>query len=330
MTRFRKRKARFSFSEVHILLDEVRKHRKIVVGKFNRGVPTDVKKRTWAEITARVNEIGECQREVIEVIKKWSDLKCDTKRKVAAMRSGSVPNRGLHSRLTKDLNPTEKIVLQILEMVDGDQNTNDFCPLGDDDDVGDEEEEMEEDDMMGIQNSPNGGLEMSMPPPTSYLSSGAVQPGDGQFEFPPTEDTETTFADSEDEQREDAPLSNQTGKPAEDHQENNGIQKPAPVTSEPSTSAATLPLPGQRNSRESLMNNVSQSLREQHATNMLLETVSRSLELLAESVQQLAETQQEFVRESLQLQREMVQVLRDFTGGAIALMHDKLNGRPAL
>lgn len=78
------------------------------------------------------------------------------------------------------------------------------------------------------------------------------------------------------------------------------------------------------------MNNVSQSLREQHATNMLLETVSRSLELLAESVQQLAETQQEFVRESLQLQREMVQVLRDFTGGAIALMHDKLNGRPAL
>lgn len=58
-----------------------------------------------------------------------------------------------------------------------DQNTNDFCPLGDDDDVGDEEEEMEEDDMMGIQNSPNGGLEMSMPPPTSYLSSGAVQPG---------------------------------------------------------------------------------------------------------------------------------------------------------
>lgn len=32
--RFRKRKARFSFSEVHILLDEVRKNRHIVVGEF--------------------------------------------------------------------------------------------------------------------------------------------------------------------------------------------------------------------------------------------------------------------------------------------------------
>lgn len=32
VTRFKKRKARFTFSEVHILLDEVRKHRAVVVG----------------------------------------------------------------------------------------------------------------------------------------------------------------------------------------------------------------------------------------------------------------------------------------------------------
>lgn len=130
-------------------------------GKFNRGVPTDRKKRTWAEITARVNDIGECQREVIEVIKKWSDLKCDTKRKVAAMRSGSVPNRGLNSRLAKDLNPTEKVVLTILEMGNTDSSTtSDFGPIENDDDVPEEEEEeeeeMEEDDMIGLQNSPNG------------------------------------------------------------------------------------------------------------------------------------------------------------------------------
>lgn len=31
-TRFKKRKARFSYSEVHRLLDEVKKHRRIVVG----------------------------------------------------------------------------------------------------------------------------------------------------------------------------------------------------------------------------------------------------------------------------------------------------------
>lgn len=310
--RFKKRKARFSFSEVHVLLDEVRKNRSVVVGKFNRGVPTDTKKRTWAEIAARVNDIGECQREVIEVIKKWSDLKCDTKRKVAAMRSGTVPNRGLNSRLSRDLTQTEKIVLQILEMDEDDQITGECGPLGDDDDVPEEEEEMEEEDMMGMQSSPNGGLDMaSMPPPPPY-------------------DTETPFGDSDDDQREDVLPSSQPVKSAEAHQVNNGIHKHA----QPPTagSAATLPTAGQppQNSRDGLLQNASLSLQEQHATNMLLETVSRSLELLAESVQQLAETQQEFVRESLQLQRETVQVLRDFTGGAISLMHDKLNGRPAL
>ncbi|GAA6218514.1 nuclear apoptosis-inducing factor 1-like [Lates japonicus] len=340
--RFKKRKARFSFSEVHILLDEVRKHRMVVVGKFNRGVPTDMKKRTWAEITARVNEIGECQREVIEVIKKWSDLKCDTKRKVAAMRSGTVPNRGLNSRLSRDLNQTEKIVLQILEMDEEDQNIGDFGPLGDDDDVPEEEEEMEEEDMIGMQSSPNGGLEMTpMPPPASFAMSGPAQSGDSsqpafdvQYEVPATEDTEAAFGESDDDQRDDVPPSTQAAKPTEDHQGNNGIQKQGqPQTSSgPSTSSAAPLMPGQptQNARDSMLHNASLSLQEQHATNILLETVSRSLELLSESVQQLAETQQEFVRESLQLQRETVQVLRDFTGGAIALMHDKLNGRPAL
>lgn len=128
--------------------------------------------------------------------------------------------------------------------------------------------------------------------------------------------------------------STQTAKPKDDHQANNSTQKQAqPHTSTgPPASAAAFPAPGQssQSTRDSMLHSASLSLQEQHATNILLETVSRSLELLSESVQQLAETQQEFVRESLQLQRETVQVLRDFTGGAIALMHDKLNGRPAL
>ncbi|KAJ0061457.1 hypothetical protein NL108_001872, partial [Boleophthalmus pectinirostris] len=308
--------------------------------KFNRGVPTDAKKRTWAEITARVNEIGECQREIIEVIKKWSDLKCDTKRKIAAMQTGAVPSRGLNSRMSKDLNPTEKIVAQILEMSDEDDGTYDFSPLGDDDE-GVDEEEMEEEDMMGFQSSPNGGLETAMPPPSSYLSSGSGQP-EAEYvykimravttaDFFLNPDTEAPFAESEDEQKEESPIPSHRPRPPQDHHENNGIPKPSPAKPEPSTSTAgTLPMANPAAKTSILMDSVSQSLREQHATNTLLETVSRSLELLAESVQQLAETQQEFVRESLQLQRETVQVLRDFTGGAIALIHDKLNGRPAL
>lgn len=146
------------------------------------------------------------------------------------------------------------------------------------------------------------------------------------------EDTETPFGDSDDDQREDVLPSSQPAKSAEVHQVNNGIHKHVQPPMSAAGSATTLPTTGQppHNSRDGLLQNASLSLQEQHATNMLLETVSRSLELLAESVQQLAETQQEFVRESLQLQRETVQVLRDFTGGAISLMHDKLNGRPAL
>ncbi|XP_077596599.1 uncharacterized protein LOC144212521 [Stigmatopora nigra] len=321
--RFKKRKARFTFSEVHILLDQVRKHRSVVVGKFNRGVGTDVKKRTWAEITARVNEIGECQREVIEVVKKWSDLKCDTKRKVGTVRSGKVPGRALNSRFSKDLTHTEKIVLQILEMDQEDGGSGDLGPLCDEDDDDDDDvEELDEDDMAGMQSSPNGADDLSVPASTSYTSAGFAQSGDSsqaafdmQFEIPAPEDWD-------EERPEDAPPSSRGGQLGG----NNGLPKEerAPASS------GSLPLSGGAGDvRESVLRNASLSLHEQHATNVLLETVSRSLELLSESVQQLAETQQEFVRESLRLQRETVQVLRDFTGGAITLMHDKLNGRPA-
>lgn len=367
VTRFKKRKARFTFSEVHILLDEVRRNRHIVVGKFNRGVPTDIKKRTWAEITARVNEIGDCQREVIEIIKKWSDLKCDTKRKVAAMRSGVGGHKGLNSRVSRDLTPTESIVHQILEM-DAKRDMEDYDPLrlrGDDDENLEEEEE--DDDMVGMHRSPNGGMDMaSMPPPSPHsigvqmlgsipgsmaplpshntdqmmpnysgsLRDSPQPPYEMQYEIPPMDDADAPFGDSDDDL---LPSANQSSNFTEDRQGNGGAPKDSihtKLATSPSSALPTFPppltsLPSQ-STRDSMLQNATLSVQEQHATNVLLETVSRSLELLSESVQQLAETQQEFVRDSLQLQRETVQVLRDFTSGALALMHDKLNGRPAL
>lgn len=119
----------------------------------------------------------------MEVIKKWSDMKCDTKRKVAAMRSGTVPNRGLNSRLSRDLSQTEKIVLQILEMDDDNQSTSDFGPLGDDDDVPDEDEEMDEEDMIAMHSSANEGVGVaSMPPPPPYYSvSGQTRSGNREI-----------------------------------------------------------------------------------------------------------------------------------------------------
>lgn len=142
--------------------------------------------------------------------------------------------------------------------------------------------------------------------------------------FSSNQDAEAAFGDSDEDQKADVLPYTQSMKQAGNHK-NNGVMKAGPpqTSSRPSRSSS-------RDTKEAMLQNASLSVQEQHTTNMLLETVSRSLELLSESVQQLAETQQEFVRESLQLQRETVQVLRDFTGGAIALMHDKLNGRPAL
>ncbi|KAJ7996889.1 hypothetical protein DPEC_G00223190 [Dallia pectoralis] len=367
VTRFKKRKARFTFSEVHILLDEVKKNRHIVVGKFNRGVPTDVKKRAWAEITAHVNEIGESQREVIEIIKKWSDLKCDTKRKVVAMRSGAYV---LNPRLSRELSPTENIVHQILEL-DGKRSRVSGVAYGgyregEDDEGADEDEEDE--DMAGMHSYPNEGIEASMPPP-STLSSGMpfpvgmpisgpgpappMQPKDEhsmtnysglsrdtshpsfemQYEIPT--DTENQFGESDDERQDELlPSTPQAPSLTEEKQgSSSSIRQPSAGTQpSPTLTSTAPPRQGQapRSTRETMLQSATLSIQEQHATNVVLETVSRSLELLSESVQQLAETQQEFVRESLQLQRETMHILRDFTSGALALMNDKLNGRPAL
>lgn len=141
--------------------------------------------------------------------------------------------------------------------------------------------------------------------------------------FSENQDAEAAFGDSDEDQKFDVLPNTQLVKRMQNHK-NNGVLKPAP----PQTSSR--PSMSSQKTKEAMLHNASLSIQEQHTTNILLETVSRSLELLSESVQQLAETQQEFVRESLQIQRETVQVLRDFTGGAIALMHDKLNGKPAM
>lgn len=149
----------------------------------------------WAEITASVNEIGESQREVIEIIKKWSDLKCDTKRKVAAMRSGA-NFKGINSRLSRDLSPTENIVHQILEL-DGKRSRVPGLHYGafkeGDDDEGPEEED-EEEDMAGIHSYPNEGIDVSMPPPSTLSSAmpmsfsmGMPMPGPGHTPIPPVQ-----------------------------------------------------------------------------------------------------------------------------------------------
>uniref|UniRef100_A0A3B3UZI3 Zgc:113149 n=1 Tax=Poecilia latipinna TaxID=48699 RepID=A0A3B3UZI3_9TELE len=101
-------KPRFSYTEVKLLLDEVKKNRHILLKKFNRGVSVDAKKQKWTEITDRINGLGENHR---EIMKKWADLKCDGKRRLLALRG---PN-GSNLR-KKRLGPVERMVHRILMM----------------------------------------------------------------------------------------------------------------------------------------------------------------------------------------------------------------------
>ncbi|KAJ8280694.1 hypothetical protein GJAV_G00057860 [Gymnothorax javanicus] len=402
---FRKRKSRFTFDEVQLLLNEVRNNRHIVIGKFNRGVSADVKKRTWAEITARINEISECPREIIEIIKKWSDLKCDTKRKVAAMRAG-LGGASSALRISRDLSPVETIVHDILRLPPRDDMGVSGRYEDDDDD--------DDDNIMGMPSgaSTNGRLDMPhmltvphltphplgmalpMPhlpphplahkadlgmPPSVYglavqdpsfsqpMSGDASFTYEMQYEIPQTEaDQALDVEDSDGERREAtlAPppfLAQPSPAPEEEHHLRRvAAAAPSSVRSSSSSSSSAAVVPGpssstsasgaqhslspaggaappssssaagaSASSRDRMLQSAAASVREQHATNALLETVSRSLALLSESLQQLTESQQEFTRESLRLQRETVHVLREFSTGALALMRDKLNnGRP--
>uniref|UniRef100_A0AAX7VJM2 Myb/SANT-like DNA-binding domain-containing protein n=1 Tax=Astatotilapia calliptera TaxID=8154 RepID=A0AAX7VJM2_ASTCA len=123
-----KAKTRFSFTEVKLLLEAVKRNRYIILRKFNQGVSAETKKQTWVEITNQINGLGENHREVRQIMKKWADLKCDGKRRIAALRG---PN-GTTLR-KKKLGPVERMVHKILMMSprgDGDSDLD----LGEDDD----------------------------------------------------------------------------------------------------------------------------------------------------------------------------------------------------
>uniref|UniRef100_A0A3B3RVD3 Zgc:113149 n=1 Tax=Paramormyrops kingsleyae TaxID=1676925 RepID=A0A3B3RVD3_9TELE len=395
--RFRKRKSRFTFAEVQLLLNEVKNNRHIVIGKFNRGVSSDVKKRTWAAITARINEISECPREVIEIIKKWSDLKCDTKRKVAAMRAGGDGSlRTGNSRIARDLSPVENMVYQILQMPPPDKRVfpGGRANLGGMKGVmgsgGGEDDEEEDDIVLGMHqpsastsDSPNSrlagpsvipnslGLTVSMALPASMPMSMPMSQKreasmsapiyvtsrdppqtayDFQYEIPAAEDqvVELDNSDEEHQERVRPAVFRATPIPVEDEHLLSSLRHATTVASTSSSLSATaapcsgpgpvlapvppppaesfpVSSPAPMNARDRLAQHASLSVQEQRNTNILMETVSRSLEMLSESVQQLVETQQEFVRDSLRLQRETVYILRDFSTSILAVMRDKLN-----
>ncbi|XP_054453397.1 uncharacterized protein LOC129089961 isoform X3 [Anoplopoma fimbria] len=131
-------KPRFSFNEVKLLLEAVKRNRFIILRKFNQGVSPEAKKQTWAEITNQINSLGENHREVRQIMKKWADLKCDGKRRAIALRS---PNGSIGRK--KNLGPVERMVNKILMMSPrgGEEKQDSTFIRGDSDlDFGDDED----------------------------------------------------------------------------------------------------------------------------------------------------------------------------------------------
>ncbi|XP_067307819.1 myb-related transcription factor, partner of profilin [Pseudorasbora parva] len=363
LMRFKKRKSRFTFQEVELLLSEVQKKRHILVGKFNRGISKDLKNRTWADLTARINEVSECHREIIEVIKKWADLKCDTKRRVAAMRASGATA----AQIAQELSPIETMVHQILQLSYPNKNVN---SLSNDDQMDDED-----DDIPGLSEIPHSSSHMangrphsfSLPMPPLFHTS---IPGKGDMELPthmmfsdsavPRIDLQTDISEKEGGNMQFIETRNQpnqnpvgiTGFLSRPIAEKNQFrEKPnhntfngpsaartatflAPSGAASSSRSAPARIPPQpasvepRSAKERLSQSASLSLQEQQATTLLIGSLSRSLESLAESVQKLVHTQQQYSRDTLQLQRETLHVLRDFSSNALTLLQDKFNGHP--
>ncbi|XP_027002280.2 uncharacterized protein zgc:113149 isoform X1 [Tachysurus fulvidraco] len=350
---FKKRKSRFTFSEVQLLLTEVKRNRHILLGKFNQRVSSDVKKRTWAALAARINEISECHREVIEIVKKWSDLKCDTKRKVAAMRASGVSA----ARITDDLSPVERIVVQILQSGPGEK-----FPLSDS--VADEDEDSQGVSVIPLPVPGTANGRLSVKPQGMPHNSGMISEGvtDLKLDMPCNclhhvircvlfliglDDSAVPIADFEPSDTKGHGLG---VSKAEYQSDSNKIlpEPPSPkrnmIKIETQTKASSnstdqtesasrasvncLASHGLGSLREHLAKNASLSLEEQQATTVLIGTLSRSLESVAESVQRLVQTQQEYARDTLRLQRDTLHVLRDFTSSALTLMQDKSKGHP--
>ncbi|TSN39276.1 Synaptosomal-associated protein 25 [Bagarius yarrelli] len=330
---FKKRKSRFTFTEVQLLLTEVKKNRHILVGKFNQGVSGDVKKRTWAALAARINEISECHREVIEIVKKWSDLKCDTKRKVAAMRASGYSA----VRITDDLSPVERIVLQILQTGSGGK-----CPLSDS--VSDENEDSQgaagiSEHSSAIANGrlpikPLGipshsgmnsnGVDKDLSLGVSYSYDSAVPLTDLEYEPSGKEADQISEAEDQSDRNTVLPV------PPTHNTDQMKIKMHSKASSN-STSCASdchSASQGPGNLQQHLAKSASLSLQEQQATTVLIGTLSRSLESVAESVQRLVQTQQEYAQDTLRLQRDALHMLRDISSSALALMQDNSKGHP--
>ncbi|KAJ0022273.1 hypothetical protein NQD34_009763 [Periophthalmus magnuspinnatus] len=296
-------KPRFSHTEVKVLLEAIKKNRYVLLRKFNQGVSAEAKKKMWCRITDQINSLGENQREVRQIMKKWADLKFDAKRRMVGSRKRF---------RRRNLGPIEKAVHKILTM----------SPKGD----GESDIDLDEDRSFASISLPENSLSENTSfslPDSSYsetfsseMSTTDRAGDDLNYESP---DYGLDFDEEDDEDH--SPLMESEeffrSKPTYTYSRQEGSpsrpQGPAPSSQDQQQgagqmlqSATTLPL--------------AQCLQQQRVSRVLLASVARSVETLARSLQLMKQRQQDFVQESLELQRQGVDTLRDFSTMALAML----------
>lgn len=280
-------KPRFSMEEVKVLLEAIKRNRYILLSRFNQGVSAEAKKQTWIEITEQINSLGENHREVRQIIKKWSDLKCDANCRMISSR-----NRKTRK---KNFGPIEKMVHKLLMMT----------PKGD----GDSDVELDEDGSFAKFSSMKQPYTDSNNP--EYFSTPEKFLKDNELDDEDEEDEDHYFQEAEELAR---------PKPANTYSRH---RQKSPATSSQSgppgqSSTSDHPVPPSYPSVTPL----SQCAQQQRTARVLLASVARSVETLARSMQVLSQRQKEFARESLQLHRQSLDTLRDFSDTALQMLKD--------
>lgn len=277
-------KPRFSHTEMKVLLEAIKRNRYILLRRFNNGVSAETKKNTWCEITAQINSLGENQREVRQIMKKWADLKFDAKRRMRG------PNKKNFRK--KNLGPIEKAVHKLLSL-------NPSAGGNGESDI-----DLDEDPLFSRISLPDSAYSDCFTPERSSLDRSE---GDWDLESPDYGlDLEEEDDDDEDHLSMLESDEFYRSKPTYTYsRQERGPAQPRPRSaSSPSSSSAAM----------------AACVRQQQAGRELLASVARSVRSLAQSLQTMREKQQEFVRESLTLQRQTVETLRDFSNTALTML----------
>ncbi|KAJ8346446.1 hypothetical protein SKAU_G00278470 [Synaphobranchus kaupii] len=76
------RKANFLEDELTAMVEEIEDRQHVLFGGLNSGLTNKAKQVAWECVAAAVNEVGQQDRTVADLKKKWSDLKLQGKKRI--------------------------------------------------------------------------------------------------------------------------------------------------------------------------------------------------------------------------------------------------------